>query len=112
MFRRNKAKITKGLNDLEESNDIHSEALLSSAKRLDSELSKLKIDDIIALCEQDPEINEVYGGTVEAIMEWEEESTDRIELLLKRLTNKFRLESLLANLGLKKGSILPSGVIP
>ena len=69
---------------MEENNDIHSEALLSSGKRLDSELSKLKIDDIIALCEQDPEINDVYGGTVEAIMLWEEDTKDRIEILFKK----------------------------
>ena len=49
---------------MEESEDIHSKALLNSAKRLDSELSKLKVDQIIAVCEQDLDINEVYGGTV------------------------------------------------
>ena len=69
---------------MEESEDIHSEALLNSAKGLDSELSKLKVDQIIAVCEQDPDINKVYGGTVEAIMLWEEETKDRIEDLLKK----------------------------
>ena len=73
-----------GLNELEESEEVHSEALLSSAKRLDSDLSKLNIEKIFALCDNDPKLNEVYCGTVESIIKWEEDTKDRIDDLLQK----------------------------
>ena len=73
-----------GLTNLEESKEVHSEALLSSAKRLDSDLSKLNIEKIVALCDNDPKLNEVYSGTVESIIIWEEDTKDRIDYLLQK----------------------------
>ena len=73
-----------GLTNLESSEVVHSEALLSSAKRLDSNLSKLNIEKSVTLCDSDPDLYEVYGGTIESIIEWEENTKDRIDLLLQK----------------------------
>ena len=83
-FRRTRQKIDLGLTNLEESKVVHSEALLSSAKRLYSDLSKLNIEKIVALCDNDPDLNEGYSGTVESIIKWEEDTKDRIDELLQK----------------------------
>ena len=68
-FIRVRNKIDLGLANFEKSEVVHSEALLSSAKSLASDLSKLIIEKIVTQCESDPDLNEVYGGTVESIID-------------------------------------------
>ena len=46
-FIRSSNKIDSGLTNLEKSEVVHSEALLNSAKRLDSDLSKINIEKIV-----------------------------------------------------------------
>ena len=70
-FKRNRQKNYLGLTNLEQGEEVHSESFLSSAKRIDAELSKLNIEKIIGLCDNDLELNEVYGGTVDSIIYWE-----------------------------------------
>ena len=83
-FKRARNKIDLGLDNLEMSKVIHSEALLSSAKQLDSVLSKLNIEKIVTQCESDPDLNEVYGGTIESIIDWEEKTKDRLDDLMQK----------------------------
>ena len=69
---------------MEESVVVHSEALLNSAKRLDSDISKLNIENIVIRCEGDPNANEAYGGTIDSIIDWEERTKDRLESLMQK----------------------------
>ena len=83
-FIRSRNKIDSGLTNLEKSEVVHSEALLNSAKRLDSDLSKLNIEKIVTRCESDPDANEAYGGTIESIIDWEEKTKDRLDDLMQK----------------------------
>ena len=83
-FIRSRNKIDLSIKNLEESEVVHSEALLNSAKRLDSDISKLNIENIVIRCEGDPNANEAYGGTIDSIRDWEERTKDRLESLMQK----------------------------
>ena len=91
-----------GLTNFEQGEEVHSEALLSSAKHIDSELSKLNIEKIIGLCDNDPELNEVFSSTVESIIKWEEDTKDRIEILLQKADKQIQTRKSAIQSGFEK----------
>ena len=78
MFKRKETKIDKLLDDLENNEDIHMEALEKETKCRQDLFNKLKWEDVVLHGAGKPEFDMIYGETVDALEQWGEKTEDRI----------------------------------
>ena len=66
-FQKARRKIDKKLQDISEDTRFHFEVLLDAVKDLLALLKEQRVEEIIELCEDDPNVNKQYGDTAEGI---------------------------------------------